>query len=154
MNQTITIPSWLYKILQGLYHGWGIFVGAILTAIIVSAVVYMIKNHYWAKKAQALEQATLHKLLLGITAVLTGLQYYIPYLQQHLRTLETLPYIGSYMVGIYAAANFLYALRLKKWFQIFTNWASKESNTAITTPAESSTPTVPNQQETAADFEV
>lgn len=130
--QTVELPTKLVQILVAIKHNWAIVVAAIITALLVAFVMEYIKHRFTLKQAQALAttgvklaQSKLHVLLVLISTLFAGLEYYIPFLQQHLRTLETLPYLGAYVVSIYAAANFLYALKAKTWFQAVLKTATK-----------------------------
>lgn len=148
MDKNINIPDWLYRILQGGYHNWLTYTLAIVFAVVVSAVVYIIK----AKASKDLEDKVLHKLLLLVTLLFTGIQYLIPYLRDHLASLQTLPYVGEYVVGIYAAANFLYAVRLKSWFKVVFAWVSKQDATAPALPDPLPVQTVQPSPDANSDF--
>jgi hypothetical protein len=153
--QTVTLPSWLVHVLVAVYHNWAIVAAALLAGLVTSGVVAYIKHKYTLRQGVAFSQATLHKLLLAVSAVFTGIQYYLPFLHDHLRTLETLPYIGGYAVSIYASANFLYALKAKTWFSKLWNTAEKLSTMQVTLPTPVEQPLVPqtvDAPETAADF--
>lgn len=103
-------------------------------ALIASFVVAYINHRYTLAQGKKLATKWLHVILVGVSSLFTGLQYYTPWLQTHLRTLETLPYIGAYAVGIYAAANFLYAVKAKSWFQSILKTAEKLDTTASALP--------------------
>jgi hypothetical protein len=153
--QTVTLPSWLVKVLVAVYHNWAIVAAALLAGLVTSAVVAYVKHRYTLKQGVAFSQATLHKLLLAVSAVFTGIQYYLPFLQTHLRTLETLPYLGGYVVSIYAAANFVYAIKAKTWFTKLWNTAEKLDSMQVTLPTPVAQPLAPaptDTPETAADF--
>lgn len=152
---TVTVPTWLVNVAHAIANNWVLVGAAILSAFVVSAIVEWVKHRYTVKKAEALGQKALHEILLLVSALFAGLQYYLPFLQQHLRTLETLPYIGIYAVGIYAAANFVYALRLKTWFTTFVTWASKEDKAATAKLANlpELQPPEPSSDESAANFQ-
>lgn len=154
--QTVTLPSWFVTAAVAVKHNWAIVVAVLLAGLVTSAVVAYVKHKYTLRQGIAMSQATLHKLLLAVSAVFTGLQYYLPFLQTHLRTLETLPYIGGYAVSIYAAANFLYALKAKSWFTKLWNTSEKLADMQVTlpTPAEPQPvqPQTVDAPESAADF--
>lgn len=153
--QTVTLPSWLVHVLVAVYHNWAIVAAALLAGLVTSGVVAYIKHKYTLKQGVAFSQATLHKLLLAVSAVFTGIQYYLPFLHDHLRTLETLPYVGGYVVSIYAAANFVYALKAKTWFTKLWNTAEKLDKMQVTLPtpvAPQPLPPTASETETAADF--
>lgn len=123
-------------------------------ALLASFVVAYINHRYTLAQGKKLATKWLHVLLVGVSSLFTGLQYYTPWLQTHLRTLETLPYIGAYAVGIYAAANFIYAVKAKSWFQSILKTAEKLDTTASSLPGltPDSAPAPATQEETAANF--
>lgn len=164
--QTIEIPTWLVHILVAIKHNWAIVVAAIVTALLVAFTMEYIKHRFTLKQAQdlattgvKLAQSKLHVLLVLISTIFAGMEYYIPFLQQHLRTLETLPYLGTYIVSIYAAANFLYALKAKKWFQAVLQTATKldkqvtaKQQASALTNVQTVVPQQPQLPETESNF--
>jgi glucan phosphoethanolaminetransferase (alkaline phosphatase superfamily) len=130
-------------------------VGAAVVGLLVSFIVAYVNHRYTLAQGKKIATATLHKLLILVTALFTGLQYYVPILQEHLRTLESWPYIGGYAVGIYAAANFLYAVKAKAWFQSLLKTAQKLDAKVNSVPDQvpaPQTPTPLSQDESADNF--
>lgn len=121
----ITVPTWMYDFARGVYHNWGVAVATIVTALLVGFVAEYVKHKYTLKQGKKLETLAVHKVLIGLALLTTALQYAIPFLQTNMRALETLPYIGAYATGIYAAANYLYAFKGKQWYQSILNTAQK-----------------------------
>jgi hypothetical protein len=154
-TESVNLPSWSVHVLVAVYHNWAIVVAALLSGLVVSAAVAYRKHRYTLKQGIEYGQAKLHILLLGVSAVFTGIQYYLPFLHDHLRTLETLPYIGGYVVSIYAAANFVYAIKAKTWFTKLWNTAEKLDSMQVTLPTPVAQPlaqATTDAPETAADF--
>lgn len=105
---------------------WPMYVAAIGTAIVASALVYVFQIMRKNRKGKKFSDAATHVLLVVTTLLFTGLEYAIPFIQEHLVSLQTLPHVGKYVVGIYAAMNFLYSIKLKAWFQVWFKWLSKK----------------------------
>lgn len=125
MNHTVVVPDWLFNLANGAHDNWGVVAGTIVTALLIGFVTEYVKHRYTLKQLKKLETLAIHTLLVGLAVASTVLEYAIPFLQTNLRALETLPYIGAYAVGVYAAANYLYALKGKTWYQNLLNTAQK-----------------------------
>lgn len=149
-STTVTLPVWLVDALKAVAHNWAIFAVAIVSGIVVGFVAEFVKHRYTLAKAKQLALSKVHLVLGLLAGLMTGLQYYIPILQQHLRSLETLPYIGSYVVAIYAAAVFLYSVKTKGWYQKVFNTAQKLD--AKIDPVLEPVQTQPNLPETDQPF--
>lgn len=117
MNHQVTIPDWLFNAANGVHDNWGVVAATIVTALVIGFIVEYVKHRYTLKQMKKLQGLAIHTLLVGLAVMSTVLEYATPFLQTNLRALETLPYIGAYAVGIYAAANYLYVLKGKKWYQ-------------------------------------
>lgn len=148
MTFNFTISNW---VLDNLIP---IGVLGLLFVVLISAIVFTLNNRHLSKNGEKYKDSTVHILLVVITSFFTGLATLIPILQDNLIFLQHLPYVGEFIITVYAAANFLYALRLKVWFVAIQNWLRKEDKQPTTVPTPPSVPSVPNLPEVESDFEV
>lgn len=151
MSQTVTIPDPLYQAARDVYHNVPVVIAVLVGALLISIVVEVIKRRYTKKQLQKMESETAQKLLALFAAVFTGLGYLLPYLQQNLTVLRSLPYVGVYAISIYAFANLLYAVRLKSWYKVVAAWLTRESTSDTTEPA-AEAPVSPAPQTSSDDL--
>lgn len=136
MSQTITIPDGLYQATRDVYHNWPVVIAVLVGALLISVVVEVIKRRYTAKQQAKMLSETAQKLLALSATVFAGLGYMLPFMQQNLTVLRSLPHVGEFAISIYAFANLLYAVRLKTWYKVVASWLSREArvNTDIEKP--------------------
>lgn len=123
----LQVPEGLDKIVIALYHNWAVGLVVIFSATILSAVTFLINKKWSKKQQQAVLTRTLHFVMVGVAALFGLLGQLVPFLHDNMAVFRTIPHVGEYVISVYAAANFLYALKLKAWFQAFASWASKET---------------------------
>lgn len=117
-NVTFVVPQW------GVQFAAVAFL-TIFLALLTGFVVEYLKHRYTLAQGKKLAMFAVHNALVFIAALFGALSYAIPFLQTNLTALEKLPYFGAYVVGIYAASNYLYALKGKTWFKNLLNTAQK-----------------------------
>lgn len=129
-----TIPTWAPQILvvAGL---------TLLFGLLTGLIVQYIKHKYTLAQGQSLAMLAVHNALIVVSLAFTALSYFLPFLQQNIIAFQHLPYVGAYAVGLYGAANYLYALKGRTWFNNILQTAQKldAKNNA---PAKPVSPTV------------
>lgn len=129
MDKTITVPDWLFRVLDAIYHNVDVGLISLLSMVVLSALAYVFNKKVSKKRLQAIQKSTIHVFLVVVSAVFGFLGQAIPYLHDNLAVFRNVPHVGEYIVGIYAGANFLYAVRLKTWFKAIDAWLNKEDGT-------------------------
>lgn len=112
-DKAVQIVTWLLDHWQALAVG---FVAVVVTAFVIAALTewYKVRRN---KRTEAKVEGIVIQKLLAFTAVLFGaLEYALPFVQTNIVALSNLKYVGGFVVSVYAAANFLYALKFKSWF--------------------------------------
>lgn len=116
MNQekAVEIVDWSLTHWQALAVG---VLAVVITAFVVAAVTEWYKSHRNKKTEVKVEGWLIQKALAFTALLFGGLEYALPFLQQNLTVLSNLKYVGGFVVSVYAAANFLYAMKFKSWFK-------------------------------------
>ena len=105
-----------------LTHYVAILVGlaaVVVTAFLIALLAELRKKHISKKTEDKVEGWVIQKTLAGSALLFGGLEYLIPFIQNNLAVLQSLKFVGGYVVAVFAAANFLYAFKFKKWFKTF-----------------------------------
>lgn len=140
MQQTITIPNWVYQAYSFTKHNWTTVAGVVVVAIIASIVVEVSIRHYKSKKeiVSPNDIAKLKKfiawLLVIFSTLFSWLSYVIFFAQTNAGVLQAIPIIGSHSAEAVGTAYVLYQLRLNKYYKAFAIWASKWTGKKTTAP--------------------
>lgn len=133
----------------------------VVTALVVAAVTEWYKVHRNKNTETKIEGWVIQKALAFTALLFGGLEYALPFVQQNLAVLSSLKYVGGFVVSVYAAANFLYALKFKKWFKAVQSYleqrrAKLEAKKAVSdVPTEQPQPQEPQPVlESDSPFEV
>jgi hypothetical protein len=153
MNNTqraVNIVNW------SLDHWVAVLIGVssvVVCAFLVALVTELRKRYLSKKQEEKIEGWVIQKTLASMTLLLAGLDYFVPFLQHNLPTLSNLKYVGPYMVSVYAAANFLYALKFKKWFTSFRSYLENRKTTKDVSTVQPQQPVQPQDLATDSPFE-
>lgn len=109
-------------------HWVAILIGllaVVVTAFLVALLAEWRKKHLSKKTEEKVEGFVIQKTLAASALLFGGLEYALPFIQQNLEVLRNLKYVGGFVVAVYAAANFLYAMKFKSWFKAVQTYLEK-----------------------------
>jgi hypothetical protein len=89
----------------------------VVAAFLAAALTEWRKRHISKKTEEKVEGWVIQKTLALSSTLFAGLGLALPFLHTYLPVLSSLKYVGGFVVSVYAAGNFLYALKFKKWFK-------------------------------------
>jgi hypothetical protein len=124
-QRAVNIVNWMLDHWVQLAIG---LVAVVVTAFVVSGLAYLRKRYLSKRTEDAVEGWAIHKTLVGASLLFGGLDYFLPFLQQNIEVLKSLKFVGPFVVSVYAAANFLYALKFKSWFKAIEAYLQKRAD--------------------------
>lgn len=94
----------------------------VVGGIVVMSLAELRKRHLSKRTEDKIEGWVIQKTLAGLSLLMGGLAYALPFLHTYLPVLGSLKYVGGFILSFYGAANYLYAWKGKAWFKALTTY--------------------------------